>query len=114
MLRIKTYKTMDTHNKMDANNPINDRTENEFCADCQSVLGNYKGEIVCKEMQCYLELNDIYDIYVADINGNDYPDFSDAYIEEAYFDGRELTQEEYDYINDDGDFVYTCIENQIY
>tara|TARA_R110002074_G_scaffold1973_4_gene11891 strand:- start:1187 stop:1612 length:426 start_codon:yes stop_codon:yes gene_type:complete len=105
---------MDTHTSMDANNPINDRTENETCKDCQSVLGNYKGEMVCKEMQCYLELNDIYDIYVADIEGRDYPDFTNAYIEEAYFDGRELTDEEYDYINNDGDFVYTCIENQLY
>lgn len=101
---------MDTHTQMDVNNPINYNGDNETCKDCQSVLEN--GE--CKEISCYLDFSKIYDIYVADINGKDYPDFADAYIEEAYFEDRELTQEEYDYINDDCDFVYSCIENQIY
>ena len=110
MQRIKTINTMDTHTRMDANNPINDRTENEFCKKCQAVLEDDK----CKEIGCYLIFSEIYDIYVADIEGRDYPDFTNAYIEEAYFDGRELTLEEYDYVNEDGDFVYTCIENQIY
>jgi len=109
--RIKTLNTMDTHTRMDANNPINDRTENESCKYCQSVLDSNDK---CQEISCYLDFSKIYDIYVADINGKDYPDFADAYIEEAYFEDRELTQEEYDYINDDGDFVYSCIENQIY
>ena len=40
------------------------------------------------------------------IDPDDYPDFSDAYICYAEYDGREMTDEELDILNDDHDFVY--------
>ena len=39
-------------------------------------------------------------VVVADVDYKDYPDFSDAWIEEADYDGRELTIEELDWISD--------------
>jgi hypothetical protein len=40
------------------------------------------------------------------IDPDDYPDFNDAYICYAEYDGREMTDEELDLLNDDHDFVY--------
>ena len=39
------------------------------------------------------------------IDHNDYPDYCDAYIDGAYYEGREMTQEELDVLNEDRDFV---------
>jgi len=39
------------------------------------------------------------------IDHNDYPDYCDAYIDSAYYEGREMTQEELDTLNEDRDFV---------
>ena len=56
----------------------------------------------------------ITDIEVENINMRDAPDFVDAFIANAYYMGRPLTDEELDELNSDSDFVYMCIENQIY
>ena len=40
---------------------------------------------------------------------NDYPDFADGYIESGEIDGRPLTEDELDELNEDSDFVYNCI-----
>jgi len=60
----------------------------------------------------------VTDIYVQGINGRDYPEFSDAYIESAsvleHGDWRDANDHELDEMNNDGEFVYSCIENQIY
>ncbi len=58
--------------------------------------------------QSALEIDfwEIEDIEFDGINFNDCPDFCDAYICYATYRGRELTQDEYDAVNDDGDFKY--------
>lgn len=48
----------------------------------------------------------IENIEFTDIDWKDYPDFCDAYIISAEIDGRSLTQNELDIINDDRDFLY--------
>lgn len=40
------------------------------------------------------------------IDHKDYPDYCDAYIVSADYDGREATDEELEKINDNSDFVY--------
>lgn len=35
-----------------------------------------------------------------------YPDFEDAFIESAYYDGEPMTEEQLDLVNDDSQFVY--------
>ena len=51
---------------------------------------------------------------VGGIDMQDYPDFCDAYIEEAEIDGKYATDEELDAINDNGDFVYEAVMDHIY
>ena len=48
------------------------------------------------------------------IDYSDYPDFCDSYIDSAEYDGKEMTQEQLDEINEDSDFVYQAVMNQIH
>jgi len=52
--------------------------------------------------------------YIGDIDMKDYPDFCDAYIEEALVDGKPATEEQLDAINENADFVYQEIQNYIF
>jgi hypothetical protein len=61
-----------------------------------------------------LDYSKITDISVAGIDMRDYPDFCDAFIEEAYYDGRPMTDEELALLNEDSDYVYECVERQLY
>jgi hypothetical protein len=40
---------------------------------------------------------------------SDFPDFCDAYIASATYDGRDMTEEELEELNDDTDFVYKAV-----
>ena len=53
----------------------------------------------------------ITDIEVEDIDTRDYPDFCDAYIANARWEGtgEELSVAELEELNDDGDFVYDAV-----
>jgi len=53
---------------------------------------------------------------VGGIDMKDSPDFVDAYIQEAEWieTGEALTEDELDAINEDSDFVYEAVINQIY
>ena len=54
-------------------------------------------------------------IEVDDIDINDYPDFSDAYISSArWSDGEYLTDQELDDLNEDRDLVYEYVLKTIY
>ena len=48
------------------------------------------------------------------IDYSDYPDFCDAFICAADYDGEPMTQDELDIINEDRDLVYACVESYIY
>ena len=61
-----------------------------------------------------LDYSKISNISVADINMRDYPDFCDAFIEEADYDGRPMTEAEIELLNEDRDFVYEAVLNEIY
>jgi len=47
----------------------------------------------------------IDNIVMEDVNLSDYPDFSDAHIVSADYNGKEMTEEQLDNLNEDGDFV---------
>ena len=51
-----------------------------------------------------------------DFNRNDYPDFCDAFIEYAEYRGKELTDKQYDYVNDNfSEEIHEYIfDNQLY
>ena len=61
-----------------------------------------------------LDYSKIDNVEVDGIDYADYPDFCDAYIASADYDGREMTDEELNLLNDDSDFVYSAVENYLY
>lgn len=56
----------------------------------------------------------IDDIEVDGIDTRDYPDFCDAYISSASYNGNEMTEEQLEQLNDDREFVYEQIINHLY
>ena len=56
----------------------------------------------------------ITNVYVDGIDTNDYPDFCDAFIASAEYDGVDMTDEQLDEINEHYDFVHECVMNQVF
>ena len=48
------------------------------------------------------------------IDVNDYPDFSDAYIVFADYDGEAMTDAQIDILNEDYDFIHDCVYRQLF
>jgi hypothetical protein len=61
-----------------------------------------------------LNYDAIEDITFDQIDFKDSPDFSDAYIDSALYEGREMTEEELDMLNEDRDYVYGKLMNHLY
>ena len=55
----------------------------------------------------------ITNIEMDNVNWSDYPDFTDAYIESADYDGVPMTESQLDDLNDDDQFRYDCVMNYI-
>ena len=53
-----------------------------------------------------MDYKKIDNIEVDGIDTKDYPDFCDAYISSADYDGVPMTDEQLDELNEDGDYVY--------
>ena len=72
-------------------------------------ISNIKGvdkiisEILEKEKIDYKKIDNIE---IDGIDTKDYPDFCDAYISSADYDGVPMTDEQLDELNEDGDYVY--------
>ena len=56
----------------------------------------------------------ITNVIVSGLFTIDYPDFVDAYISSADYDGKPMTEEQLDNINEDRVFVYECLTKQLY
>ncbi len=61
-----------------------------------------------------MDYSKISNVKVEGINYNDYPDFTDAFIASADYNGEPMDDEQLDMINMDDDYVYDCIMNYIY
>ena len=61
-----------------------------------------------------MELDRISNIELGGIDHNDYPDFCDAFIESAEYDGVKLTDSELDELNCNRDFVDQCVLNELF
>ena len=48
------------------------------------------------------------------IDYNDYPDFVDAFISYAEYDGEIMTDDQLNELNEDSDFVYECVIEKIF
>ena len=56
----------------------------------------------------------IDNIEVDGIDTNDYPDFSDAYIVSADYDGEPMTELMIEEINEDYSFIHDCVYTQLF
>lgn len=61
-----------------------------------------------------LDLSLVTDVKVEGINTDDYPDFADAFISEAMYDGQPMTDLELEVLNEAHDFVYNQLMNKLY
>ena len=48
------------------------------------------------------------------IDTNDYPDFCDAFIASADYNGVEMTDAQIDILNEDYSFVHDCVYNHLF
>lgn len=56
----------------------------------------------------------ITNIKVDGIDTADYPDFVDAFIESADYDGIEMTDDQINTLNEDYSFVYECVQSHLF
>jgi hypothetical protein len=61
-----------------------------------------------------LDYSKITNVFVGGIDMEDYPDFCDAYIESADYGNREMTDEELDILNEDGEFISEHAHSQCF
>ena len=54
------------------------------------------------------------DVEFGDVHHWDYPDYCDAFIDNAEYDGKELSDEELDELNEDRDLVYQLLNDYLY
>ena len=56
----------------------------------------------------------IDNIEVDGIDTNDYPDFCDAFIVSADYDGVAMTEEQLEALNEDYSFVHDCVYTHLF
>ena len=56
----------------------------------------------------------IDNIEVDGIDTNDYPDFCDAFIASADYNGEEMTEEQLEALNEDYSFVHDCVYTHLF
>ena len=61
-----------------------------------------------------LDYTKISDIEFDGIDPKDYPDFCDAFIISANYDGEPMTEEQLEEVNKDGNFVYESLMKHLY
>ncbi len=61
-----------------------------------------------------MDYKKITDVVLDGIDLADYPDFCDAYIVSADYDGEPMSDDQIDKLNEDSDFVYTKVEEFLY
>lgn len=61
-----------------------------------------------------IDFSKISNVVVSGIDFEDYPDFCDAYIVSADYDGVPMTDLEIDELNQDGEFVNESVFKQVF
>ena len=62
-----------------------------------------------------IDISKIDNVQLDGIDTNDYPDFVDAYIVSADYDGNKMSDDMIDYINENlSEFVYECVLNELF
>lgn len=61
-----------------------------------------------------IDFDKVTDVQVTNVDMSDYPDFCDAYIDDALVDGKPATEEQLNAINENHEFVYEKVIDSIY
>ena len=61
-----------------------------------------------------MDYKKITNVVLDGINLEDYPEFCDAFIVSADYDGEPMTDDQIDKLNEDSDLVYTKIEDFLF
>ena len=61
-----------------------------------------------------MDTTKIDNIEFSDVYPSDAPDFCDAYISAAAYEGRTMTDKELDKLNENRDFVYEALMDELY
>ena len=61
-----------------------------------------------------MDYKKITNVEVDGIDTSDHPKYCDAFISYAEYNGVELTDAQYDELNDNSDFVYEAVQNHLY
>jgi len=61
-----------------------------------------------------MDYKKITNVVLDGLDLEDYPDFCDAFIVSADYDGEPMTDDQIDKLNEDSDFVYTKIEEFLF
>jgi len=86
-------------------NDVNNIFDYMFCLDCEEET--YPHIVDSYDDDKTLDLSKVHVLSVDGIDYHDYPDFCDAYIDEALYDGEEMTGEQYDILHEHhSEFVY--------
>ena len=56
----------------------------------------------------------IDNIEIDGIDTRDYPDFTDAFIVSADYEGKPMTEEQLDILNEDYSFVHDCVYTHLF
>jgi hypothetical protein len=77
----------------------------------KTELSNLKevDKVINEILEKKMDYKKIDNIEIDGIDTKDYPDFCDAYISSADYDGVPMTDKQLDEINEDGDYVYEHI-----
>jgi hypothetical protein len=72
-------------------------------------------QMAAKHDNVMIDLTRIDNVKVAGIDTHDYPDFCDAYIEAADYDGIPMSEKQLDELNNEhSEFVYESVMKQLY
>jgi hypothetical protein len=61
-----------------------------------------------------MDFSKIKELEFDGINHKDYPDYCDAFVIFGLYEGRPLTDEELDIVNDNGEFVHEMLIDQLW
>jgi len=66
-----------------------------------------------KRLELGIDYDKLEDLEVDGIDHGDYPDYVDAFISDGYMDGKELTDEQLEFLSDDRDLVDGLVQDRV-
>jgi hypothetical protein len=61
-----------------------------------------------------IDYSKLDNVVIGGVDFEDFPDFCDAYVESADYDGVEMTELELDELSQDGEFVSMTLHSQLF